>query len=84
MQVERSEVAVVGAGNVGSTFAFCLMISGLAREIVLIDRNEQNKKYGHIIFLNGTSSSWASCGINLLPSELNFAFNDPGGGSNPA
>ncbi len=36
-----SKVSVIGAGNVGSTFAFSLMLSGLAREIVIIDRNEQ-------------------------------------------
>ncbi len=34
-----SKVAIIGAGNVGSTFAYSLMISGLAREIVLVDRN---------------------------------------------
>ena len=36
----KPKIAIVGAGNVGSTFAFALMISGLAREIVLIDKNE--------------------------------------------
>jgi L-lactate dehydrogenase len=34
-----SRVAVVGTGNVGSTFAFALVLSGLASEIVLIDAN---------------------------------------------
>ena len=32
-------VAVVGMGNVGSTFAYALLLSGLAAEIVLIDVN---------------------------------------------
>jgi L-lactate dehydrogenase len=32
-------VAVVGAGKVGSTFAYALLLSGLASEIVLIDAN---------------------------------------------
>ncbi len=32
-------VAVVGAGDVGSTFAYALVLSGLAAEIVLIDAN---------------------------------------------
>jgi len=40
MEILRPKVAIIGAGNVGSTFAFSLMNSGLAREIVLIDRNE--------------------------------------------
>ena len=34
---EATKIAVVGAGRVGSTFAFALAQSGLAREIVLID-----------------------------------------------
>jgi L-lactate dehydrogenase len=41
MQTARSKVAIVGCGNVGSTFAFSLMISGLTREIVLIDKDEK-------------------------------------------
>lgn len=40
MESLKPKIAVIGAGNVGSTFAFSLMISGLAREIVLIDKNE--------------------------------------------
>ena len=34
-----ARVAVVGAGNVGATFAYALLLSGLAAEIVLIDAN---------------------------------------------
>lgn len=40
MEPLSPKVAIVGAGNVGSTYAFSLMTSGLAREIVLIDKNE--------------------------------------------
>src|ERR1035437_7242915 len=36
----KPKIAIIGAGHVGSTFAFSLMISGLAREIVSIDKNE--------------------------------------------
>ena len=32
-----TRVAIVGAGKVGSTFAYALMLSGLAAEIVLVD-----------------------------------------------
>lgn len=40
MQEQRPvRVAVIGAGNVGATFAYALLLSGLASEIVLIDRN---------------------------------------------
>lgn len=34
---ERIKIAVVGAGHVGSTFAYALATAGLAREIVLVD-----------------------------------------------
>jgi L-lactate dehydrogenase len=44
MQTKRSKVAIVGAGNVGSSFAYALMISGLAREIVLIDKDERRAR----------------------------------------
>ena len=40
MESLKPKIVIVGAGNVGSTFAFSLMLSGLAREIVLIDKNE--------------------------------------------
>jgi len=36
-----TRVAVVGTGAVGSTFAFGLLLSGLAAEIVLSDANER-------------------------------------------
>lgn len=44
-------VAVVGTGNVGATFAYHLLISGLAAEIVLIDANRE-KAEGEAMDLN--------------------------------
>jgi L-lactate dehydrogenase len=38
--ITRRKVVIVGAGDVGSTHAFALAQSGLADEIILIDRNE--------------------------------------------
>jgi L-lactate dehydrogenase len=35
-----ARIAIVGMGNVGSTFAYALLLSGLAAEIVLIDVNQ--------------------------------------------
>ncbi len=35
------KVCIVGAGQVGATFAYALLIRGLASEIVLIDKNEE-------------------------------------------
>ena len=36
-----SRIAIVGAGFVGSTTAYALMMSGMASEIVLIDRDSR-------------------------------------------
>ncbi len=46
-----TRVAVVGVGNVGTTFAYALLLSGLAAEIVLIDAN-QAKAEGEAMDLN--------------------------------
>lgn len=35
--IEGTKIAIVGAGRVGSTLAYTLAISGLVRDIVLID-----------------------------------------------
>ena len=48
-----TRVAVVGTGNVGSTFAYALLLSGLAAEIVLIDVNRA-KAEGEAMDLNHT------------------------------
>ena len=36
-----ARVAIVGVGNVGSSFAYALLLSGLASEIVLVDVNHE-------------------------------------------
>ncbi len=46
-------VAIVGVGNVGATFAYALLLSGLASEIVLIDVNHA-KAEGEAMDLNHT------------------------------
>lgn len=48
-----TRVAVVGVGNVGTTFAYALLLSGLAAEIVLIDANHA-KAEGEAMDLNHT------------------------------
>ncbi len=45
------KVCIIGAGNVGSTFAYTLMQSGLAREIVLIDIDRERAE-GEAMDLN--------------------------------
>ena len=46
-----ARVAVVGAGNVGATFAYTLLLGGLTSEIVLIDANLR-KAEGEVMDLN--------------------------------
>ena len=45
------KVAVVGAGHVGATFAYSLLLSGLTGEIVLIDANKKRAE-GEVMDLN--------------------------------
>jgi L-lactate dehydrogenase len=49
--VRATRVAVVGVGNVGASFAYALLLSGLAAEIVLIDANRA-KAEGEAMDLN--------------------------------
>lgn len=52
MDKERgSKVVIIGAGFVGSTFAYSLMINGVASEIVMLDVN-QERLVGEIMDLN--------------------------------
>ena len=39
--MQKRKVVIVGAGSVGSTYAYALAQSGVAEEIVLIDRNQE-------------------------------------------
>lgn len=52
MDKERgSKVVIIGAGFVGSTFAYSLMINGVASEIVMLDVN-QERLMGEVMDLN--------------------------------
>jgi L-lactate dehydrogenase len=57
-----SRVVIVGAGNVGATFAYALMLSGLASEIVLIDANRA-KAEGEAMDLNHAVPLASPCQI---------------------
>jgi L-lactate dehydrogenase len=46
-----TKVSIIGTGNVGSTFAYTLMLSGLASDIVLVDINKK-KSEGEMMDLN--------------------------------
>lgn len=49
--IELSKVAIVGAGSVGSSFAYALMIRGIASEIVLVDIDKKRAE-GEALDLN--------------------------------
>jgi len=55
MKTHKPKVSIVGTGNVGSTFAYALMMRGAAREIALIDRNEERRN-GEAMDLNHGAS----------------------------
>ena len=57
-------VVVVGAGNVGSTFAYALLLSGLVGEMVLIDANHKRAEgeamdLNHAVPLSNPVRIWA-------------------------
>jgi L-lactate dehydrogenase len=51
LRSSNPKVSIIGAGSVGSTFAFALMMRGIAREIVIVDRNDK-KAAGECMDLN--------------------------------
>ncbi len=55
MKTQKPKIAIIGCGNVGSTFAFALSISGIAREIMLVDINQERAK-GEAMDLNHGAS----------------------------
>jgi len=59
-----TRIAIVGTGNVGATFAYALLLSGLASEIVLIDRNKVKAEgeamdLRHAVPLTHSTRVWA-------------------------
>jgi len=55
VRTQKPKIAIIGCGNVGSTFAFALSISGIAREIMLVDTNKERAK-GESMDLNHGAS----------------------------
>ena len=58
------KIAIVGVGNVGATFAYALLGSGLASEIVLIDNNKKRAEgeaidLNHAVPLTHSTRLWA-------------------------
>ena len=51
--IVHRKVVVIGAGSVGATYSYALARSGLADEIVLIDRNENLAKGQALDLIHG-------------------------------
>ena len=51
----KGKITVIGAGNVGSTIAYTLMMSGLVSEIVLIDVNKDKAEGDAMDMSHGVS-----------------------------
>lgn len=49
--MQKGKIAVIGAGNVGATIVYTLMLSGLASELVLVDIN-RDKAEGDAMDMN--------------------------------
>ena len=71
------QIAIVGAGFVGSTTAYALLHSGMAAEIVLIDRDRRRAE-GHVqdlrdaeVFSNATHVFAASSATAALVARQN-------------
>jgi len=60
---DARKVAIVGTGQVGSTFAFALMITGLSSSIVLIDQAAERAE-GHAMDLNHSLPFVPPCRIS--------------------
>jgi L-lactate dehydrogenase len=61
LELRLPRIAIVGAGFVGSTTAFALMMSGMAAEIVLIDRDSRRAE-GHVNDLRDAEAfSYKTC-----------------------
>ena len=48
---EKTKIVVIGSGNVGATFAYTVLLKGLANELVIID-SDRNKAEGNALDLN--------------------------------
>ena len=75
------KIGIVGAGFVGSTTAYALVMRGVAGEIVLIDKNEKRSQaetedilhavpFAHSMMVRaGNYPDWGRAGLSLSPQE---------------
>ena len=61
------KVGIIGAGSVGSTTAFALIMRGVARKVVLIDANEKKAQAEAMDIAHATPFAYAKS--SSLPPE---------------
>jgi glycine/D-amino acid oxidase-like deaminating enzyme len=88
---EPVRIAVVGAGNVGATFAYSVVLSGLASEIVLLDADKaraegQAMDLDHAVPFNQPVRVWAGTLRRLQGRARHHGFRgrQPAPGRKPA
>ncbi|MBI5421963.1 L-lactate dehydrogenase, partial [Candidatus Peregrinibacteria bacterium] len=59
---QKTRIAVVGTGMVGSSFAYAAMIKGLAAEIIMIDADEAREQ-GEVMDLSHGLTGTATGGV---------------------
>ena len=57
----KDRVAIVGVGNVGATTAYALLLSGLAPDVVLINRDRNKAEYGPLRMNSGIPLAHPIC-----------------------
>src|SRR5882762_6770265 len=64
-------VGVIGAGRVGSACAFALVMRGVAREVVLVDRTRARAKSVATDIRDGDYADLAGVGVVMITSGVN-------------
>ncbi len=75
------KIGIVGAGFVGSTTAYALVMRGIGGEIVLIDKNEKRSQaetedilhavpFAHSMMVRAGIPIWRRAGLSSSPQEL--------------
>ncbi|MFH1282414.1 MAG: L-lactate dehydrogenase [bacterium] len=64
----KPRVAIIGAGNVGIRYAYALSMSGLARQIIIVDKNKTRCE-GEVMDLSHGASYFAP--VDIVAGDLN-------------
>ena len=80
MKFNKRKVTIIGVGNVGASIAYALTIRNLAREIALIDINEERAKQGLSALRTDDELTRAAC-VRASEIATSFSHTRPSGAS---